>query len=638
MKGIALLLPDEKCFEQANKILSEKEYSVLKCMLVATNHAVEEAESAMADGIDIIVARGRQAHNIKSQTRAIVVDIVITAQELGLLVMKAKAMVSKKRPRIGLFGWSQMLSDTSRFGELYDVELKRYILYREEDKISAVLAMERDGLDVVIAGEGILHTAKSMGIPGIYLEGTGESLRNALEIAENTLSVMEKQRNSEQQLAYIMDVMNQGVIKIKQNGQVSFMNATMERFMGIAREKVIGGHYTKFLKGLDEKNIEETCARKGEGFSLFYKYHGEEYYIMVDPIAGTAGNEGAVLIFDDLDKQKRLEMASSKVRFQGGKWVCRSFDDISRDMVDLQQIAVKARMFARSDSPILIEGVSGTEMELICEGIHSYSNRSNGPYYMINITGMDEEQQRRELFGNYAVGVSEPGLIEKANHGTLVIGSIDKLSLQNQHRLAQYLRNRVLLEGGMGEGGMVDTRIIVYTGKDLAALREKFAFRSELYFTLNSLKLRIPKLKERPADVVFLLEEYTQRFMKKYERYHILAAGAKRVLAQYPWDGNSLQLQSFCERMILTANKRNITEEYVRNLLRELYGTDGRNAEVLDEKDALVEEPYVGEEDPMKKLIDRTLRKYNGNRSLSAKELHMSTTTLWRKMKKFDIE
>ncbi len=638
MKGIAVFAPDEQSFEQANKIIETGNYSVVKCKLIETNHAAEEAEAAIAENISVIIARGKQAYIIKRHTEAVVVEITLTAQELGLLVMKAKKLTDKERPRIGLFGWGNTLSDTSYFNELYNIDLKRYVLYREEDRINGILALKGDELDVVIAGDGMLRTAKSYGIPGIELEGTGESVRTALNSAETTLRLMEKEQQNANQLAYAMDVMNQGVMNLDKNGEVTFVNASLEKMIGIDRSSIIGQHYSKFLKGMDAERMYGLCRGNEEGFSFFYKYHGKEYLIMADPLSTSAGNDGAALVFNKANAAEQQEAHDKRLLSKEGKWVCRTFDDINKNMKNLQEIVVQAKLFAKSSSPILIEGVSGTEMEMICEGIHSYSNRKNGPYFMINITGMDDEQQSRVLFGDCSGGHKEVGVIEKANGGTLVIGSINKLTLQNQYKLVQYIRNKVLPDMGKQESYVVDTRIIVYSLRSLSALRKTFAFRSDLYFMLKSLKLRIPSLKERPSDVACLLEEYTQEYMKLYERYHVVMAGAKKVLLEYPWDGNSMQLKAFCERMILTANKRNITEEYVRNLLAELYGGD----EDKEDKNSGITEQEQGaeksEEDPYVKLLDQTLRKYNGNRSLTAKELRMSTTTLWRKMKKYGLD
>lgn len=635
MKGIALFAPDKKSFEQANEILSKESCLVKECKLIETAHVVEEAEAVLAADVDIIIARGRQATAIQKHTKAIVVEICLTAQELGLLIMEAKKLVGKECPRIGLFGWGNTLSDTSHFNELYQVDLCRYILHDEEDQVNGILAVERDGLDVVIAGEGMLRAAEAYGIPGVYLAGTGESLLMAIRSAENTLRVLEKQQYSEKQLAYALDVMKQGVVKLDKEGNISFINATMEKLLRVHREKVVGHHYSKYLKGMDEERMNSVFYQNSEGCTFFYKYHGDELFVMVDPVTIGTVNDGALLLFNTAASVEKFKIEKDNLPVMEGEWVCRTFDDINKNMKNLQEVVEKAKLFAKSSSPILIEGGAGIEMEIICEGIHSFGNRSQGPYFMINITGLDEEQQRKMLFGEHSVEKDEPGMIEKAHRGTLVLGSVDKLSLQNQYKLVQCIRNKVLPD----TGNWVDTRIIAYSSKNLSELREKFLFRADLFFVLKSLKLRIPSLKERREDVNSLLDEYMKRYMKIYERYHVLTGGARKVLLEYPWEGNSAQLQSFCERMILTANKRTITEEYVRKLLDELYEAEKYFSDNGLETGFAESGTYSDEKsDPMRNLIDQTLRKYNGNRTLTAKELRISTTTLWRKMKKYGLD
>lgn len=103
-------------------------------------------------------------------------------------------------------------------------------------------------------------------------------------------------------------------------------------------------------------------------------------------------------------------------------------------------------------------------------------------------------------------------------------------------------------------------------------------------------------------------------------------------MLQYSWAGNRVQLERFCERLILTAGKRTITDNYVTLLLEQLYGHN----ESKDKDETKQEDPTY--EDSYEKLIRNTLRKYNGNKGLTAKALHISTTTLWRKMKKYNID
>ena len=117
----------------------------------------------------------------------------------------------------------------------------------------------------------------------------------------------------------------------------------------------------------------------------------------------------------------------------------------------------------------------------------------------------------------------------------------------------------------------VNTRIIACTAKDLKGLVNSGNFRRDLYFLLKALDIVLPKASERRGDTEILLSEYFQKYLEKYSRYHVLTAEAKEKILAYNWENNDTQLESFCERMILTANKRKISGEYVQELLDAIY-------------------------------------------------------------------
>jgi len=128
MSGIALFVPSDEMYEQAKGILREKDNHVTIVKRIRVEEAVTEAQKAISEGVNIIIARGRQAAEIRRHTNVAVAEIVMTAQELGLLVIRAKSIVEKECPKIGIFGWGDMLCDTTYFNQLYHVDLKRYIL------------------------------------------------------------------------------------------------------------------------------------------------------------------------------------------------------------------------------------------------------------------------------------------------------------------------------------------------------------------------------------------------------------------------------------------------------------------------------------------------------------------------------
>ena len=635
MAGVALFVPSDEMYDQAKRIMKSRKHHISILKKIKTEDTITEARYVISQGINIIIARGRQATIIRENTNAIVTEIVMTAQELGLLVVKAKRIINKEHPKIGMFGWGNMLCDTTYFGELYDVDLRTYILNEEKEWRNSILSTKKDELDIVIGGEYALEGARQMGLPAIYLSGTGEAIELAIENAEALYRMSEFEQHNYAQFSTVLDSSFNGIMKINAIGSILIVNRMMEEILGKSGDKILGESVTRIFKGLDAVALDLVLSGEQESYSTFLNYNGQELVLIVEPIIVNEKVNEAII---SCNRLHRLEITNNNIMIKQplkGHSKNISLDDIGNKMKDLRRVVELAKIYAQSSSPILIEAVSGPELEAITHGIHNYSMRRNGPFITISVSGMNQEQQERALFGDNDL---YKGAIWDANNGTLVIQGVDKLTLPNQYQLIQFIRSKHLVRNyNTKDVQIIDTRIIVCSAKNLTLLKNQFLFRSDLYFTLKSLRLRIPSLKERKEDVAYLLDTFVAQYMEQYSRYHIMTPGAKRTLLEYPWEGNSIQLQAFCERMILTVRRRSITEEYVRGLLKELYHTDSGIYE-SDVEVKVVQEDEENNEDPMYVLLSKTLTKYSGNRTLTAKELKMSTTTLWRKMKKYGLD
>ncbi len=642
MSGIALFVPTDEMYHQAQELLREKDNHVVIVKKIKTEEAVTEAQKAISEGVNIIMARGRQAMAIKRYTNVAVAGITMTAQELGLLVTRAREIVGKECPRIGIFGWGDMLCDTTHFNQLYHVDLKRYILKDGEEWRNTIENTREDDLDIVIGGEAVVDGAYQMGIPGIYMSSTGEGLRVALKNAESLYYMSQIEQHNYAQFSTILDSAFIGIMKVNVTGTVLMINKVMEQILDCSQEQALGRPAVKVLKGLEEQELERILKGAADNYSTFLTVRDQSIVVSIEPVLVEDKPDGAII---SCNRMKRLDINDRDVmkeQYLRGYVAYGTFDDISRNLKGMQKVVELAKLYAQSSSPMLVEAISGPELEAVVQGIHNYSMRRNGPFIMINMAGLTQDQQMQTLFGKERDGLweEEPGMIAEANHGTLVIQGIDKLTLQTQYNLARVMRTKRLMRGNkLEDSQIIDTRIIACTAKNLTELRREFKFRSDLYFTLKSLRVKIPNLKDRREDVGYLLESFTKKFMEQYGRYHVMTAGAKRVLTEYPWEGNSIQLEAFCERMILTVQKRTITEGYVRDLLDELYHHDSSIYAVsLEEQEVRKEVIEWKKEEPEEAVILRNvLKKYNGNRTLTAKELNISVTTLWRRMKKYGL-
>ncbi len=639
MAGIALFVPSDEMYETSLKILEDKEHNVIIVKKINTEDSVKHAMEAISEGVSIIVARGRQAVEIKSHTNAIVEEIQVTAQELALLVIKAKKLSKKERPKIAIFYWGDMICDTSHFNEILNVDLVRYKLDGVLEWRNKIRNAVNEDIDVIIGGLDTLDAASQLEIPSVYLSTTSESLEISLKKVQDIYKMYLSKEYNHAQFNSMLVSSSSGIIKIDETGKILVVNHIMEEILGVS--KTIGNNLLDVIKGIDKVEFEKVLSGELENYSTVLKLKMEELTVSIEPIKVENVVTEAIVAFNKINKVNMEETSIMQKQYLKGRTASISFDDIDKRMKDLRKVVEKAKIYAASASPILIEAVSGPELDMLTQGIHNYSMRKNAPFIAINLAGMSPEEQEKTLFGSCEDGKNINGAIENARYGTLVIKSIDKLTLQNQYKLITCIRNKYLVKNNSIEDiVLIDTRIIACSAKDLTKLREKFLFRSDLYFRLRSLRLRIPKLTDRKDDVACLLDTYIQKYMKQYSKYHILTNGAKRVLLEYQWQGNSIQLDAFCERMILTLDRRSITEGYVRALLEELYHTEssiynenGFDGEILTAE--LYEEKSI---DPFEDLLIRTLSKYEGNRTLTAKELKISTTTLWRKMKKYGLD
>lgn len=369
-----------------------------------------------------------------------------------------------------------------------------------------------------------------------------------------------------------------------------------------------------------------------------------------------------------------MEYKTSEMVLLHGDPAVATFDMMEELFWDLRPEIQKARMYAKSDSPVLIEASAGPELEMLAQAIHNGSDRKGKPYAVISLSGTTNEEQKQVLFGDPKRAVQ--GAILDCNHGTLMIQGIDKLTLPMQSQLARVLRTkRVMNQVNVSQYRYVDVRFICTTSKNLTELRNQFLFRSDLLFTLRALRVRIPKLKSRPSDIRNMLEFYLNDYDRRYGSKHTLTENAWNTILNYPWDSNILQLSAFCERMLLTAPKQVIHTAYVKELFSELYEKDSG---IYDRTDADSEDnvnyieafgnpaasgsgnqdlsstshkgdskgepiqpsllPNIPESnDIYRDLIVACLRQNNGNKKATAKQLGISTTTLWRKLQYYHL-
>jgi DNA-binding NtrC family response regulator len=266
---------------------------------------------------------------------------------------------------------------------------------------------------------------------------------------------------------------------------------------------------------------------------------------------------------------------------------------------------------------------------MIAESIHNAGNDSQGPFLDVPCSGLTEEQQREMIFG-------ERGAVMQTQGGTLLIQDLEDMTVANQYRLYQLIRFHVIYGSDIAQLRRANVRVMVTAGRPIQTLVKEGILRRDLYYLLSGLELDVPPLRERKEDLKYHLDRVLKTLFERYARYHVLTKGATDCLLSYQWPGNLFQLESFCERLVLTAQKRSIDEITVRNLMKQLYRSDG--SDNVGEGAAFSGET-VGQAQPEKaRLLLAALKRHGGNREKTAKELGISKATLWRHMQKYGIK
>jgi len=220
---------------------------------------------------------------------------------------------------------------------------------------------------------------------------------------------------------------------------------------------------------------------------------------------------------------------------------------------------------ARSDAKVMILGETGAGKEVVARSIHEQSARRLRPFVAINCSGIPETLLESELFGHTRGSFTgayrdKPGLIRQANGGTLFLDELGEMSLRMQATLLRFTENgEIHPVGSERPAPPSNVRLITATNRDLRSQIDSGAFRQDLYYRLNVIEIRVAPLRERPDDVIPLLEYYLQRASDAHRTtLPHLTESAEAALREYAWPGNVRELRNMAERMVLADRNHSI--------------------------------------------------------------------------------
>ena len=285
---------------------------------------------------------------------------------------------------------------------------------------------------------------------------------------------------------------------------------------------------------------------------------------------------------------------------------------------------------ADTNFSVMVRGETGSGKELVARAIHQLSQRNMAPYQVINCAALSPELIMSELFGHMKGSFTgavhdHKGLFEVANGGSLFLDEVGELPLQIQSRLLRVIEDKTYTRLGSTKSRSADVRFISATNRSLRKMVEEKIFREDLMYRLRVVPIFLPPLRERGDDIKVLSELFINEINAVSKR-NIKTIHPKAIdaLMAYRWPGNIRELRNNIEYAFAIGTSTTLTLDDLTPELR------GENPHDTYE----TEKAFLDSE---RKLIQTSMQKHRGRRQMVSKELGMSRTTLWRKLKQYGL-
>lgn len=321
----------------------------------------------------------------------------------------------------------------------------------------------------------------------------------------------------------------------------------------------------------------------------------------------------------------------------------RSFHQIIGKSEKIKDIFGLIKKVAPTEAPILIYGETGTGKELVARAIHQESLCRDAKFVTLNIPTLAESLLEAELFGSVkgaytGATMDKKGYLDIADGGTLFLDEIGRINFGFQSKLLRFLEDKTFEPVGSTETRHVDVRLVAATNLDLHSEVKEERFMSDLLYRIEVVPISIPPLRERKEDIPLLVRTFIEKYAYKYTRFvYDITKEALDLLVQYEWPGNIRELENCIARTVILASGSSIEPQDLppKTLFHE---KEGKNEKKQSDVINILPNEGVQIQEMEAELIQKTLLKYRGNKSLAAEALGISRKALYEKIKRHGID
>lgn len=432
-------------------------------------------------------------------------------------------------------------------------------------------------------------------------------------------------------LKLILDSLDIGILTLDRGNHVTFVNTNAEQITGFSRTELLGKSCKSFFGPRFCRDVLDQCGYPngvGEQLSTETRLMTEQGHLLPVRVTYLPLKNGSDMIVGGLITITDLSL---KYHFYSAIKDRYTFYDMIGRHPDMQKIFDMIPMVAATDTTTLIEGPTGTGKDLLAKIIHNASPRAGRKLVKVNCASLPDTLLESEMFG-YVRGAftgadrDKPGRFQEAEGGTIFLDEIGDLPLPLQAKLLRVIEDREFYPLGSRKTTGVDVRIISATNQDLHLLVKERRFRQDLFYRLNVMRIALPPLKDRKSDLPLLIHHIMKKLCTAMDvPVKKISKPAMHILLNYDYPGNVRELENILEHAVIICRGDTIeTDHFPRALIEsEVPGKSPGPAEPGDYSERM--------------KIMNALDQCRWNKTRAAKVLNIDRSTLWRKMKKFQI-
>lgn len=581
-------------------------------------------ERVNAGSVDVFISAGANGAILRKNMNAPVAIIQLDGFSLLQALLKART----KSNRVGIVMYGRTIPELDDVKDILNLEIAQYAYETVADARRCCERLKEDGFNVIVGSSVVVEIAEEQGMSGMLaysLAGIRRGFEDAIELAR----VARLESGRYQQLNSVLGNLHDAVLAVDRQHRVIASNPRMQQLLNRTGVPLLGKQLDAIAP---ELSLVQTMETGAEERTVVVRFARRDWIANRTPIREYGEIVGAAVTLYDAQV---IAEADTSLRIQQRKRQVAArynFGDLIGSSPSFLRAVHTARRFANTDLTVLIVGESGAGKELFAQAIHNASARAGQPFIALNCAAFSEALLESELFG-YEEGAftgsrrgGKRGLFETAHTGTVFLDELGDMPLSLQTRLLRVLQEREITRVGGVTTVPVDVRVIAATHQPLQEMIKERRFRQDLYYRINTLRLILPALRERPNDIAPLAQTLFGRSLRRLGSElnpEPALAPLLPYLAAYTWPGNVRELENIADRiavyMLQFDDLASIDYFGLREDCPELYLPEHLGAK--------------GDADHLRVRVAEELKRAKGNRTAAALKLGISRSTLWRWMK-----